>query len=485
MRSVLLLFIVSAAVISCETARSEQAVYEYGVVINGVRWATRNVDAPGTFAVNPEDAGMFFQWNRRRGYASTGILVSGWLSTNPTGVEWERENDPCPEGWRVPTNAELASLIDAHYRSTTKNGVRGNLYGIPPNQVFLPAAGRRYHSTGMLENAGTQWGYWSRSPRFIGAGINAEIAPMEALAFWGSISTVRLTSTRIRGTGLSVRCVADEEHRITNRTSRQVRRQRPAPIDDAIDSNYARISFPTQKSYEPGSLGYRIQQGLEIAQRLSDEQFLYLLSLIAEYEARIARAAARPTVPIPVYIIENDGEHLRQQYGVVIEGVRWATSNVDAPGTFAANIEDAGMFFQWNRRYAWSSTGENVSNWDGSMPSGTSWTRDNDPCPTGWRVPTYEELVSLRSAGNVRASLRGVNGMLFGIEPYQIFLPAVGRRCRVDGTLSEENLRGNYWSSSGSERNNEIAMRLGYWSGGLSVSSVWREFGHSVRCVAE
>jgi len=30
-----------------------------GVVINGIRWATRNVDAPGTFVDNPEDAGMF------------------------------------------------------------------------------------------------------------------------------------------------------------------------------------------------------------------------------------------------------------------------------------------------------------------------------------------------------------------------------------------------------------------------------------------
>ena len=38
-----------------------------GVVINGVRWATRNVDKPGTFAANPEDAGMLYQWNRKVG----------------------------------------------------------------------------------------------------------------------------------------------------------------------------------------------------------------------------------------------------------------------------------------------------------------------------------------------------------------------------------------------------------------------------------
>jgi len=34
-----------------------------GVIINGIKWATRNVDMPGTFAANPEDAGMFYQWD--------------------------------------------------------------------------------------------------------------------------------------------------------------------------------------------------------------------------------------------------------------------------------------------------------------------------------------------------------------------------------------------------------------------------------------
>jgi len=40
---------------------------ETGVVINGVKWATRNVDKPGTFVANPEDFGMLYQWNRRVG----------------------------------------------------------------------------------------------------------------------------------------------------------------------------------------------------------------------------------------------------------------------------------------------------------------------------------------------------------------------------------------------------------------------------------
>jgi len=35
------------------------------VVIGGVRWATCNVDAPGTFASSPEKIGMLYQWGKK------------------------------------------------------------------------------------------------------------------------------------------------------------------------------------------------------------------------------------------------------------------------------------------------------------------------------------------------------------------------------------------------------------------------------------
>jgi len=35
-----------------------------GVVINGVKWATRNLDVGSTFVENPEDKGALFQWGR-------------------------------------------------------------------------------------------------------------------------------------------------------------------------------------------------------------------------------------------------------------------------------------------------------------------------------------------------------------------------------------------------------------------------------------
>jgi len=199
--SLLLLFVFIFS--SCSLFHSGTEVdnkTDEGVVINGIRWATRNVDMPGTFAANPEDAGMFFQWNRRKGWAVTGYeypnSIPGWDNSTPTGTAWYAENDPCPEGWRVPTREELESLYYASSEWTTKNGVNGRLFGIAPNQLFLPAARCRY-SAGALSTVGG-WGcYWSSSANSARNGW--------FLHFFSGGSRVG-TLTRVHG--FSVRCVS-------------------------------------------------------------------------------------------------------------------------------------------------------------------------------------------------------------------------------------------------------------------------------------
>ena len=167
--------------------------------------------------------------------------------------------------------------------------------------------------------------------------------------------------------------------------------------------------------------------------------------------------------------------------GVVINGVRWATRNVDAPGTFAKTPESWGMFFQWNRKKGWNTIDEEVEDWDSSFPTGTEWYAENDPCPQGWRVPTVDELRSLQNAGSIWTVQNGVNGRLFGTAPYQIFLPTVGLRCEHTGTLnlSVAGKRGWYWSST---------AYMGAWLlwidefSGVDIGFILT--GYSVRCVA-
>ena len=179
-------------------------------------------------------------------------------------------------------------------------------------------------------------------------------------------------------------------------------------------------------------------------------------------------------------------ERAPTQGGVVINGIEWATRNVDAPGTFAGSPEESGMFYQWNRRIGWCAIipgeREPVAGWDYSNPPGTVWTRANDPCPPGWRVPTYVELESLWDAGSTWTTQNGVGGLIFGTAPNQIFLPAAGARCCCSGELHSVGTNGFYWSSTQGGTTSAWSLHLNSWRWSFNYS---RTIGLSVRCVAD
>ena len=178
------------------------AAYDEGVVINGIRWATRSVDAPGTFALYPESPGMFFQWSKRKGWCPTNKETEGWITEGWTrfffrDTEWYAENDPCPDGWRLPTQYEFESLIDAGSKQVTQNGVNGLLFGTVPNQIFLPAVGLHPRDDGPIGLRRGDGNYWS-STRDVGE---------FAVGLW-FISDFVMINRLWRTGGFSIRCVA-------------------------------------------------------------------------------------------------------------------------------------------------------------------------------------------------------------------------------------------------------------------------------------
>jgi len=172
--------------------------------------------------------------------------------------------------------------------------------------------------------------------------------------------------------------------------------------------------------------------------------------------------------------------------GVEINGVVWATRNVAAPGTFVFKPEDTGMYYQWNRKVGWSSTdplqsSNNAKVWDNSIPEGTEWEQANDPCPKGWRVPTYDELQSLLNTRGAWKLQNNVVGYPFGEAPNQIFLPAGSWRYQVDGTLSNSLVLGYYWSNIRSA--DQWAWGLYFIHTEARMETAVRASGRTVRCV--
>lgn len=154
---------------------------EQGVMINGVVWATRNVDMPGTFTDRSHSPGMFYQWGKKIGWSAADPMINSagsaaWSDT-PVMLEWNEANDPCPDGWRVPTVNEQATLL--HNNMVAKEWVSLPVNGytfidkVSGASIFLPAAGNRNSTTdgtmagngdGRLDKVGTNGRYWSSTP---------------------------------------------------------------------------------------------------------------------------------------------------------------------------------------------------------------------------------------------------------------------------------------------------------------------------------
>ena len=180
---------------------------------------------------------------------------------------------------------------------------------------------------------------------------------------------------------------------------------------------------------------------------------------------------------------------------VVINGVQWATCNIAAPGTFANNPEDIGMYYQWNKKVGWNTTdpmknSNGYSKWDKSISSSKVWEQSNDPSPSGWRIPTSDEmetLLNISKVTNVWTSVNGIYGMKFTDKTTgnSIFLPAAGWRYHSAGELGGVGELGRYSSSTQDNSNREWFLVLGFDNSSAAHMQLdWRHVGFPIRCVA-
>ena len=150
--------------------------------------------------------------------------------------------------------------------------------------------------------------------------------------------------------------------------------------------------------------------------------------------------------------------------------------------------ENANVFF----------LGDSENNYDWVYPSdGTLWNSgteeepvktEYDPCPDGWRVPTYAELDELsKNKSSWTTNDKNQEGYWFsGQSSYtssvpQVFFPAAGYRISYNGNASSRGYRGHYWSSS--PDNNYACYLEFYYDYTVAYYCYYRANGYSVRCV--
>lgn len=223
-----------------------------------------------------------------------------------------------------------------------------------------------------------------------------------------------------------------------------------------------------------------------------------------------------------VFVVENRDEVTEK--GVVVAGVKWATVNVETAGVFAANRNtdtgmgsvgysgDLGQFFQFNARTAFSEhyplkATPTSGVWAAAPYDVTTWESVNNPCPTGWRLPSVNEFGTLfddakttRHWINVRSTEAGPIGYVYGMEIvdkadalHSIFLPAAGCRAGEQALLLNGpdaytvGANGYYWTGENCPSGPEPVAQATY----VNISNGWgavikeapSNYGCTVRCV--
>jgi hypothetical protein len=412
-------------------------------------------------------------------------------------------NNPCPNGYRIPTISEL--------QSETLTWLSSNANGAFLSPLKLSSAGHRNHSFNTISYEGY---YWSNS-NYVGQGVYSSI-----ISFGATINTLQITYD-VRASGSSVRCIKEISGTVGS-------------INCGNSTSVGSLYFGQPANNVSGSIPYTGGNGgyypttiinstgvLGLTATITQDLFAngagslnYTISGTptsigtASFVLNIGGQACtftRTVNNIPSYpagsVFCNGTPTTVVDVTNPITGKIWMDRNLGASQA-ATNSTDSlafGDYYQWGR----GSDGHQCRNSDTTTISSTldqpgngsfilvqnlpyDWRIGqnsnlwqgvngvNNPCPIGYRLPTEAELNSECSSWGTANAATALASALK--------LPLPGYRNYGDGSIDYQGSQGIYWSSSVSSIDSRVFFLV---SAIVSFNSNKRAGGHSVRCIKD
>jgi uncharacterized protein (TIGR02145 family) len=494
----------------------------------GKTWMDRNLGAAqvATSSTDVNAYGDLYQWGRRsdghqcRTSSTTTTLSSSdqpgngsFILASTTPIDWRSPqnnnlwqgvngvNNPCPSGYKVPSTVEFES----ERQSWNSNNYLGALSSV----LKLPVSGRRFQSTGILLDVGTGGNYFTST-------INSTV--VDYLLFQVPNNNALVTVSN-RAMGMTVRCIKETVATVgalncgsATTTGNLFNGQAATGVSISVPytgGNGGYYAAQTVNSTGVSGLTASIASGLLVS---GSGTLVYSISGtpsndgIASFNIMVGGQFCSFTISVyatqPAYPVGSvfcaSGATIVVDVTNPTTGKTWMDRNLGATQTAISETDAAayGDLYQWGRgsdghqcrnsatTTIQSSTDQpgngnfifNTSNWrnpnNNNLWQGVNGV--NNPCPSGYRLPTFNEIDQERLSWSAQNSS--------GAFASALKFSKGGLRDQGSGTLQNVGISGHYWTSTINGGSNAENLRIS--GGNANFPSDFRKAnGTSVRCI--